>query len=430
MGILLSSRERERETMSEVESAVANAAPSEVENAGEQDDAQCEVSPWEVEGNVDYEKLVKKFGCSLIDEQLLERIERVIGQRPHRLLRRGIFYSHRDLNILLDKYEAGEPFYLYTGRGPSSASMHLGHLVPFTFTAWLQKAFKVPVVIQMTDDEKYLFREGMTMESLDEMLRENARDIIACGFDPDNTFIFSDFAYLGHMYREVVKIQNLVTCSQAFGIFGFQKSDSIGRVSFPAIQAAPSFSNAFPHIFKPGSNVFCLIPQAIDQDPYFRMTRDVAPKLRYHKPALIHSKFFTALQGPNSKMSASIPSSGVFLDDTAAQIKKKINKHAFSGGRDSAEEQRQFGANLECDVPYQWLTFFLEDDERLQQIAEDYSSGRMMTGEIKAIAIECVQEVVAHHQQERAKVSDEVVRHYMAIRPLSGGTVTSGDDSQ
>ena len=40
----------------------------------------------------------------------------------------------------------------------------------------------------------------------------------------------------------------------------------------------------------------CLIPCAIDQDPYFRMTRDVAPRLKFHKPSLIMSRFFPALQ--------------------------------------------------------------------------------------------------------------------------------------
>ncbi|MQL99666.1 hypothetical protein Taro_032390, partial [Colocasia esculenta] len=31
-------------------------------------------------------------------------------------------------------------------------------------------------------------------------------------------------------------------------------------------------------------------------DPYFRMTRDVAPRIGYQKPALIESSFFPALQ--------------------------------------------------------------------------------------------------------------------------------------
>jgi len=56
------------------------------------------------------------------------------------------------------------------------------------------------------------------------------------------------------------------------------------------------------------------------------MTRDVAPKLKYLKPACIHSKFIPALQGNSGKMSASNPNSSIFLTDTPNQIKKKINK--------------------------------------------------------------------------------------------------------
>mmetsp|Transcript_1391 Transcript_1391/g.1190 ORF Transcript_1391/g.1190 Transcript_1391/m.1190 type:complete len:136 (+) Transcript_1391:70-477(+) len=89
------------------------------------------VTPWEVEGadeGIDYDKLIRDFGCSPIDQKLIDRMERVTGKKAHRFLRRGLFFSHRDLNILLDKYERGIPFYLYTGRGPSSESLHLGHL--------------------------------------------------------------------------------------------------------------------------------------------------------------------------------------------------------------------------------------------------------------------------------------------------------------
>ena len=40
----------------------------------------------------------------------------------------------RELNVILDLYEKQKPFYLYTGRGPSSEAMHLGHLIPFMMT--------------------------------------------------------------------------------------------------------------------------------------------------------------------------------------------------------------------------------------------------------------------------------------------------------
>ena len=98
-----------------------------------------------------------------------------------------------------------------------------------------------------------------------------------------------------------------VTMNMVRSIFGLTESDNIGKISFPAVQAAPSFSNSFPHIFGKRKDLRCLIPCAIDQDPYFRMTRDVAPKLGHHKPALLMSKFFPALQAsPNTAIAIAI----------------------------------------------------------------------------------------------------------------------------
>ena len=83
---------------------------------------------------IDYSKLVDEFGTKRIDKALLDRFEKVTGKKPHRFLRRGIVFSHRDFEFILDRYERGEPFFLYTGRGPSSDSVHVGHTIPFEFT--------------------------------------------------------------------------------------------------------------------------------------------------------------------------------------------------------------------------------------------------------------------------------------------------------
>ncbi len=102
------------------------------------------IDPWNVQGEVgddgvtkaiNYLSLVEEFGTKLLtNDGILERFERVTGHKPHRFMRRGIVFSHRDLDLILDRYERGEPFFLYTGRGPSSDSMHVGHTVPFEFT--------------------------------------------------------------------------------------------------------------------------------------------------------------------------------------------------------------------------------------------------------------------------------------------------------
>ncbi|KAM7403192.1 hypothetical protein PAMA_003898 [Pampus argenteus] len=383
------------------------------------------VDPWNVSTNnakgVDYEKLIVRFGSSKIDKELVDRIEKVCGQKPHRFLRRGIFFSHRDMHQVLDAYEKHKSFYLYTGRGPSSEAMHVGHLIPFIFTKWLQDVFDIPLVIQMTDDEKYLWKD-LTLEDCHRFAVENAKDIIACGFDVNKTFIFSDLDYMGaspEFYKNVVKIQKHVTFNQVKGIFGFTDSDCIGKISFPAIQAAPSFSNSFPQIFGARKDIPCLIPCAIDQDPYFRMTRDVAPRIGYPKPALLHSTFFPALQGAQTKMSASDPNSSIFLTDTPKGIKNKINKHAFSGGKDTVEDHRKYGGNPDIDVSFMYLTFFLEDDEQLEKIRQDYTSGALLTGELKKILTETLQPLIAEHQERRKQVTDEMVKQFMTPRPLN-----------
>lgn len=384
-----------------------------------------EVNPWDVQASsnkgIDYDKLIVRFGSSAIDQDLLERFHRVTGQPPHHFLRRGIFFSHRDMGFILDKVERGEKFYLYTGRGPSSEAMHLGHLVPFLFTKWLQEVFDVPLVIQLTDDEKFLWKD-LKQEECMRLAWENVKDIIALGFDVNKTFIFSDFTFMGQcpeFYQNVVKIQKCVTYNQVKGIFGFDDSSPIGKISFPAIQAAPSFSSSFPFIFGSSKPVPCLIPCAIDQDPYFRMTRDVAPRLGYLKPALLHSSFFPALQGAQTKMSASDGTSSIFLTDTAKMIKTKINKYAFSGGKDTMEEHREKGGDTDVDISYQYLQFFLEDDEKLARLGKEYRSGDLLSGNMKAELISVLQPLVASHQARRELVTDPVITDFMTPRKLN-----------
>lgn len=382
------------------------------------------VNPWEVTASsdkgIDYDKLIERFGSSAINQELVERIEKVSGKPAHHFLRRGIFFSHRDMHSILNKVEQGKKFFLYTGRGPSSEAMHLGHLIPFIFTKWLQDVFDVPLVVQLTDDEKFLWKD-LKLEECQRLAHENVKDIIACGFDPEKTFIFSDTEYIGQrsqFYMNMIKISKSVTFNQAKGIFGFDGSSCIGKISFPAVQAAPSFSSSFPDIFGTKKDVPCLIPCAIDQDPYFRMTRDVAPRLKYPKPALLHSTFFPALQGAQTKMSSSDPNSSILLTDTAKQIKTKINKYAFSGGKTTVEEHREKGGDCSVDISYQYLTFFLDDDEKLAQVKEDYTSGKLLTGELKKLLIETLQPLVKEHQEKRAKVTDEVIKQFMTPRKL------------
>ncbi|KAI6237855.1 Tryptophanyl-tRNA synthetase [Aphelenchoides besseyi] len=381
------------------------------------------VTPWSVSAGsstgVDYGKLIDKFGCGKLDDELLQRFERVTGQKAHPLLRRGFFFAQRDLAAILDRHEQKKPFYIYTGRGPSSGSLHLGHLVPFIFTKYLQDVFNVPLVIQMTDDEKRIWKK-ISKVDCDNMTNNNIKDIIAVGFDPKKTFIFvnSQYRCCDAFYENIFEIGIRVNNNQANAIFGFSGEDSILKNGFPAIQAAPCFSSSFPHIFGTRKDIPCLIPAAIDQDPYFRMTRDVAPRMKCPKPAMIYSKFLPALQGENTKMSASDENTCIYVSDTPKQIQKKINKFAFSGGKETVEEHRQFGGNCDVDISFQYLRFFMDDDEELETIRQDYTSGRLLSGELKQKAITQLQELIVDFQERRKNVNDDVVAEFTKIRSL------------
>jgi tryptophanyl-tRNA synthetase len=135
------------------------------------------------------------------------------------------------------------------------------------------------------------------------------------------------------------------------------------------------------------------------------------------KPAVIHSVFLPSLKGKETKMSASQPDTSIWLSDTPKQIQKKIN-NSFSGGQDTKELQQQLGGRTEVDIPYQYLTFFLEDDEELEKIRQAYEKGEMLTGEIKKRCMEEVQSYVKQFQERRAKVTDEMLDEFLRPRVL------------
>ena len=241
----------------------------------------------------------------------------------------------------------------------------------------------------------------------------NIKDIIAFGFNLEKTFIFLDTHYIKHLYPNTIKVQKNTTMNQIKGLFGFNENDPIGKFAYPPIQSVPSFCNSFPHIYGKRTDVPSIIPCAIDQDPYFRMTRDVAQKLKYQKTASYYSIFFPALQGLKAKMSSSDPNTSILLTDSAEDVRRKVMNYSFAGTLPGG------GANLDIDVPYQYLRFFFEDDEKLEEIKNKYASGEMHLDEVKEILVNCLTEFLAEFQERRSKITDEDVRKFLEVRKIN-----------
>lgn len=351
------------------------------------------ITPWEVTGKLNYSKLVKEFGTTLISEEIHKKLE-----NTHPLLRRGIYFSHRDFDKWLATHESGKKVSVITGRGPSE-KMHLGHLVPFLVAKSLQDVFKCKVFIPISDDEKFYVKESLSYENAKKYSEDNILDLIALGFDPKNTIIFQDFLYTD-IYKYAAQVAKRVTYSTAKAAFGLTNDKNLGWTFYPAMQAAHIL---FPQ-FHEGKHI-SVVPVGIDQDPFIRLTRDIATHKDFNfvKPAALHAQFIPSLSG-DAKMSASdaIGNNVIYLSDTPAEVKKKINKYAFSGGQPTLEEHRKKGGNPDIDVSFQYLKILFEpDDKKLAEIEKKYRSGEILSGEMKQLLIEKITKFLEEHQRKK-----------------------------
>ncbi|MHA2380558.1 MAG: tryptophan--tRNA ligase [Candidatus Thorarchaeota archaeon] len=365
------------------------------------DEEEMVVTPWEVRGKIDYDRLIKEFGTERITPDLKQRMYK-ITKETHIMLERDYFFSHRDLNWILDEYDKKNKFTLYTGRGPSGHT-HIGHLPTWMFTKWMQDRFDTRLYFQMTNDEKFVFETHLSLDDVRRFTYENTLDLLALGFEPENTFIIQDIEHIDLLYEIAVQVAKKVTFSAARAVFGFDNSMNIGGIWFPAMQAVPAFIHSWVY----GKKTPCIIPCAIDQDPYWRVTRDVAERVGFYKPASIQNRFIPGLK-EGGKMSASDPMSTIFTTDTLKMAKKKV-MNAFTGGRATVEEQRRLGANPDiCSVFKYYEFMFMPDDKELEDIERQCRGGEILCGECKQILAPRMVEFLEKHQASREDVKDRV----------------------
>ncbi|MEM0150132.1 MAG: tryptophan--tRNA ligase [Candidatus Micrarchaeaceae archaeon] len=366
------------------------------------------VDPYKVEGKIDYQKFADTYGLQIITEQLEKRIMKYTGTL-HPLLKRHIFYAHRELNWLLDEYEKGNKFYIYTGIAPSGA-MTLGHLVPFMLTQWLQEKFDADVYIQIPDEEKFLAKKdpSLTLEKVHELAYDDAATILALGFKKSKTKIFFDTEYAKTMYKQAVRVAKRITFSMMKDAFGFTNDTNIGSIFYTSMQAVPAFLKSLEE----GHNVPCLIPLAIDQDVHFRIARDSIAKLGYYKPSIIYAKFLPGLSG-KAKMSASDPLDTIYLNDSKEIIEKKIQR-AYTGQQATAELQRKYGGDPDKCVVCQYYKYIFEpDDRKLAAIFDGERNGTLLAGEHKKDLATRVVKYVMHLQNRKEHMRSELDKYIL-----------------
>lgn len=360
------------------------------------------VNPWEVSGEIDYDKLIKEFGIKKM-LKLPEEFNKNV------LFRRGIIFAHRDFDRVINAIKNKEKFVMMTGLMPSG-KFHLGHMLLAQQMIFYQK-LGAKLYIAVADLEAYNSRQKSLKELKEIAIDQYLLNYIALGLKPENCeFYFqsersNDAKKSNAYYRLASNFSRYATFNEFKAIYG---EISPGKMNASLLQAADMFHSQLPEF---EGAIPVLVPVGVDQDPHLRIARDIGNRYKDHKFIQLTSTYHLFL--PNlkggGKMSSSDETSFIALTDSPKEVEIKINKYAFSGGKATIEEHRKKGGNPDIDVSFQYLRMFFEpDDEKLQKIYDDYKSGKMLTSELKVILIEKINAFLKNHQKKRKLAEKQI----------------------
>ncbi len=329
------------------------------------------IDPYSSELIEDYSKLIQDFG--------LERFDPAMFPEPNRIMRRGAVYGGRDLKRISNAIKNKKPFYVLSGIMPTSDKIHFGTKMVVENIAYFQKQGAYTYIL-VADLEAAAARGVSLEEGRKRAKKFHIPAYIALGLDPEKTIFYfqSENKSVVHLAYEFSK---KVTLNEFRAIYG---SADPGRIMSAVTQVGDIL---FPQVHKqkmPG-----IIPTGSDQDPHIRLTRDIISRTKskydFVPVSSCYHKYTPSLDG-SLKMSKSKPQSCLSLPEDTKKACKKIQR-ALTGGRDTLEEHRKLGADVEKCMVFELLKLHLiEDDKRLDNIYQKYSSGEMTSGEIKKIA--------------------------------------------
>ena len=121
-------------------------------------------------------------------------------------------------------------------------------------------------------------------------------------------------------------------------------------------------------------------------------------------PSSIYHRFMTGLTG--GKMSSSVPASHISLLDDPEDGYDKV-KSATTGGRETADLQRELGGEADDCPVYELYAYLLagDDDEFATEVYEECVGGERLCGGCKEQAAELMREFLAEHQEKRTEMA-------------------------
>ncbi len=353
------------------------------------------IDPWGASLPEDYEKLVRDFG--------LERFKPELFPNPNRLMRRGIVFAGRELEVIAKCIKEKKPFYALTGIMPSADKIHLGNKMVIEQMRYFQEHGAKTYVL-VADLEAAATRNIPLEAAKKRALEFHIPVFIALGLDPKKTVFYfqSENKEVMHFAYEAAK---RITLNEFKAIYGVADPS---RILSALTQAGDIL---FPQFGKKENRMPGVIPVGPDQDPHIRLARDIVRRMENNykylnlwAPSSIYHKFTPSLQG-DLKMSKSKPESCIDLPDDVAVIKKKLMS-ALTGGRNTIEEQRRKGGVPEkCMVFEFYKHHLIEDDGKLNGVFSLCRSGQLVCGDDKKDACGLMEQFMKDFTKrvERAK---------------------------
>ena len=348
------------------------------------------LDPWGTSSVKDYARLESEFGI----EPVAPLLSRFRNPSPH--LSRGIDFGQRDLGRVLDAVDGHRPYAVMSGIKPTG-DFHLGTKMTADDMVYFQSLSKKGMVYYAIADVEAYADNGLSFQQASKIATRNVADILALGLDPDRAVVYLQSENLRVMQLGTVFSKG-VTNNMLRAIYGERQ---IGLYMSALYQAGDILLPQLPELGGPKP---VLVPVGADQDPHIRLSRDLAA--RYHEeygfvpPSSIYHRLMLSLNG-SDKMSKRAADSLITLEDAPRDAAKKIST-AFTGGRDTVDEQRRLGGRPDICPIYDLYRFhFARDDSHVETVHQECAGGIRLCGECKQEAIGLVKDFLEEHRRKR-----------------------------
>ena len=233
------------------------------------------IDPWSSTTYKDYARLRDEFGIQEFTEELWKDLP-----HPHRLLRRGIVFGHRDFERIKRAIYKKQPWAILTGLMPSG-KMHLGHKMVIDEVIYYQ-SIGAEIFIAVADIEAFATR-GYTLKEAEEIaLKEYIPNYIALGLKPDKCQIYFQ-SKRGEVKDLAYSLGKKINWSQMVATYGFSGSTNMTHIFSPLVQTGDILH---VQLEKYGGVRPTLVPVGVDQDPHLRLCRDIAKAHRFFNVTL------------------------------------------------------------------------------------------------------------------------------------------------